>query len=90
MPDGDIIRELQPAYKKPYKELFEGKATNDECTRSFIKPFLRDIKNKGDIPIKLAKIMSESLQRAFNDAGGMIFMDWAAQSCSKFLPFETC
>ena len=90
MPDGDIIRGLQRGYKKPYEALFEGKATNDECARSFIKPFLRDIKNKGDIPIKLAKIMSESLQRAFNDAGGMIFMDWAAQSCSKFLPFETC
>jgi hypothetical protein len=27
MPDGDIIRELQRAYQKPYEALSEGKAT---------------------------------------------------------------
>lgn len=45
MPDGDIIRGFQPIYQKPCKDLFEGKATNGECTRSLIKSFQKDIKN---------------------------------------------
>lgn len=77
MPDGDVIRGLQHIYQKPYKELFEGKATNDECTRSLIKSLQKDIKNKGDIPINLAKSMHEVSTQFIRDAGGIIFVDWA-------------
>ena len=77
MPDGDIIRGLQRIYQKPYEALFGRKATNDECIRSLIKSLLRDIKNKGDIPINLAKRMHEIITQFISNAGGIIFVDWA-------------
>ena len=79
MSDGDIIRGLQRPYQKPYKALSEGKATNNECAQFAIKALQQDIKNKGDVPVILAKRMGKSLKQAFSDARGMIFMDWAAQ-----------
>ncbi|NJO78311.1 MAG: hypothetical protein HC827_07105 [Cyanobacteria bacterium RM1_2_2] len=77
MADGDIIRGLNQIHQKPYEALSEGKATNDECTRSLIKSLQQDIKKKGDIPLMLAKSMSENLIQAINNAGGIIFVDWA-------------
>lgn len=78
MPDGDIIRGLERLYHKPYKALSEGKATSDEYARSLMKSLKQDIKNKGDLPVLLAKSMGESLTQAISDAGGIIFVDWAA------------
>ncbi len=78
MADGDIVHNrLRRLYHKPYKWLCEGKATSDECTRSLIKSLQQDIKKKGDIPVMLAKSMSENLIQAINNAGGIIFVDWA-------------
>lgn len=78
MPDGDIIRGLERLYHKPYKALSEGKATSDEYAHSLKRSLKKDIKNKGDLPIRLAKSMGESLTRTISDAGGIIFVDWAA------------
>ncbi|MGD1703566.1 hypothetical protein [Dapis sp. BLCC M229] len=93
MADGDIIHgELSGPYRKPYKWLCEGKADNNECARVLMSAILRDLKNKGVAPVRLAKQMAESLKQFINNGcrdwvAMSKKLDWLAQqaSCSHYL-----
>lgn len=81
MPDGDIVHSKLPGiYQKSYQWLCEGKANIKECARTVIKALKRDLRRKGDLPVRLAKRMEESVERAINDAGENDSVDWTALS----------
>lgn len=69
MPDGDVIPGLRRLYRLPYQELIEGKATDEQCIHSLLDALKRDLKCKGNIPIKLAQDMWKKLSSVINPFG---------------------
>ncbi|NES18226.1 MAG: hypothetical protein F6K41_04670 [Symploca sp. SIO3E6] len=81
MPDGDMVHSrLTRLYQKPYKSLCEGKANSNECAWIAMKALKQDIVRKGDLPVMLAKCMSDRLEQAINDVGENGLVDWTAVS----------
>jgi hypothetical protein len=81
MADGDIVRGgLAGLYLKPYKALCQEYANSDECTRSLISALKKDIQRKGDLPVRLAKQMGESIDQAINNSAQSGLLDWAAEN----------
>jgi hypothetical protein len=81
MPDGDIIHSrLRWVYQKPYKWLCEGKADSQECAWVVMKALLKDIKNKGNEPIKLAKSIGSTISQVINDFSKNGVVSWTALS----------
>ncbi len=72
MPDGDIIHnKLRRLYQKPYKLLCEGKAPSDDCARVVLKKLKQDVKEKGDVPVKLCQGMADILIQSTSE--GSVF-----------------
>jgi hypothetical protein len=81
MPDGDIVRtKLRKLYFKPYKQICEGVASIEECSHLTLDALLRDIKIKGNLPLKIAQEMSESLIIAIDTASEMNQVKWGVLS----------
>lgn len=81
MTDGDIVHgRLNRLYQKPYQWLCEGQASHYECVRVLIEALKQDIKRKGDLPVKLAKQMGESLDQAIRNIGQSGFLDYATEN----------
>ncbi len=81
MADGDIVfGKLNWLYLKPYRWLCEAKASHDECVLVLLKALKEDLKRKGDLPIKLAKDIGESLEKSFNSAAQTGPLDWASEN----------
>lgn len=79
MADGDIVHEKLPwLYQKPYKSFCEGKASNEECARDFLKALKRDLKKKGNLAIKLAGQMAGIVEKFLKDPDETDNIDWSA------------
>ena len=72
--DGDVLHGLLGLYRKPYQILCEGKLERTESTRMMMQSFLKDLKNKGDAAIVLAK--GEALTQGIKDSGSSQSIDW--------------
>ncbi len=59
--DGDVFHRLLGLYRKQYLILCEGKLEPQECAWMTMKPFLKDLKKKGNAAIVIAKSMGELL-----------------------------
>jgi hypothetical protein len=80
MADGDIFRSRLGVYKKLYEWLCENKASMCECTQIAIKALKQDLKNKGDLPIKLAQSMGERLFPILSLEDENKSVDWGCAS----------
>lgn len=81
MPDGDIIHSrLGRLYQKPYQQLCEGKATDEECVTAILQALKQDLMRQGNLPIRLAQSISKKLAQAINTAGDNKAVDWPALS----------
>jgi hypothetical protein len=78
MADGDIFRSGLGVYKKLYEWLCENKASMHECTRIAIKSLKQDLKKKGDLPIKLAQSMGNSLFQILSIESENKSVDWGS------------
>ncbi|MFB2893043.1 hypothetical protein ACE1CI_09035 [Aerosakkonemataceae cyanobacterium BLCC-F50] len=79
MADGDIVHSrLRRCYQKPYERLCGGKASIDECVHVLMQAIRRDIVHKGNLPVKLAQIMGEILDRCISTTGENNSVNWAA------------
>ncbi len=81
MPDGDIVhKRLGRLYQESYKWLCEGKASLGECARVLLKALCKDIAQKGDLPIKLAKEIGITLDKTINHGRENVLINWASLS----------
>lgn len=78
MPDGDKVHsKLKLRYQNPYKELCQGIATSSECARSVLKRLKKTLQEQGNHPIRLAQVMSDSLQQAIEASGETGPVSWS-------------
>lgn len=76
MADGDVIPWLRRLYRRPYQDLIEGKATDDECIRSILESLKKDLQIKGEHPINLAQKMQDSLNTAISHTEALDAIDY--------------
>jgi hypothetical protein len=79
MPDGDVVHDrLRRLYRKPYKWLCEGKATNDDCAQVVMEALKKDLKQNGNLPVILALSMAGRLAQVISASGENSLVEWGA------------
>ncbi|WP_300506157.1 hypothetical protein [Crocosphaera sp.] len=62
MSDGDIIHKNLRWYANVYKYICEGKASPQECIWELMKALLKDVRYRGDEPIKIFQLMAQEIE----------------------------
>lgn len=79
MADGDIIHnKLSWRYQRAYKELCEWDLDRNECAWVVMGAVMRDLKKKGNAPVRLAKRMGERLEQVLGDGSENSSRNWGA------------